>query len=145
MTHEEPDPDRWRAAWRQGITPKLSDRALAALRDGLAANDPRLIQGANTVGHFSPLATTRPRSSRATLPVAAACPLGFCGWIGDGLETVGEVEEYFADLINACDCIGLFAGRWFTCWFDETERSVAFPALLAEVTAEIARRKESTP
>jgi hypothetical protein len=29
--------------------------------------------------------------------------LGFCGWQGDGLETVGQVEEYFAEICFNAD------------------------------------------
>src|SRR5262249_42196250 len=57
-------------------------------------------------------------------PVEAACAVGFCGWQGDGLETVAEVEEFFARVCFEIDQrLGEPAAcRWFLNWFDETPR-----------------------
>jgi hypothetical protein len=57
-------------------------------------------------------------------PVEGACALGYCGWVGDGLETVGEVEEFFARMCFDVDQqLNELAGcRWWLNWFDETPR-----------------------
>src|SRR5918992_267026 len=80
--------ESWRTVWREGFAPVLSLKGLEALRDALAADDPRLTQGSTT--------TPPPLMCVQDWPVEAACALGFCGWQGDELETVGQVEEFFA-------------------------------------------------
>ena len=81
-------------------------------------------------------------------PVEAACALGYCGWQGDGLETVGEVEEFFARACFEADQrLGEPAAcRWFLNWFDDTPRDEMRRELLAEVNAPwpSASRRETT-
>jgi hypothetical protein len=80
-------------------------------------------------------------------PVEAACALGFCGWVGDGLETVGEVEEFFARVCYETDVrLGEAAAcRWFLNWYDETPREEMFRELLNEVNrALVIRRNQDT-
>jgi hypothetical protein len=127
--------DSWRKVWREGIAPHLSNDGLEALRQALAGDDARLLQGATT--------TPPPLSCVQDWPVEAACPVGFCGWQGDGLETVAEVEEFFARVCFEADkALGEPAAcRWFLNWFDETPRTEALPLLLAEVKRELARRR----
>jgi hypothetical protein len=69
--------------------------------------------------------------------------LGFCGWQGEGLETVAEVEEYFARLCFEVDQrLGEPAAcRWFLNWFDETPRDQMRTHLLAEVQRTLAQRR----
>ena len=80
--------EMWRRVWRDGLTARLSARALAALRAALLADDPRLVQGT----------TCSPPALQALCErrVETACALGYCGWQGEGLESVAEVEEYCA-------------------------------------------------
>src|SRR5438105_3101970 len=85
----------WRRVWRDGLAPQLSIRALQALRDALAEDDPCLIQGGTT--------TPPPLLSVADWPVEEACLIAYCGWRGEGLKTVAEVEEYFADKCQGVD------------------------------------------
>jgi hypothetical protein len=68
-------------------------------------------------------------------PVEAADVIGFCGWQGAGAETVGQVEQFFADACYQADvAIGEPAAcRWFLTWFDDTPRDVMRRELLAEV------------
>src|SRR5215475_13784837 len=80
--------ESWRKVWRNGVSPLLSNTAIEALRRGLISDDTRLIQGATT--------TPPPLQCVQDWPVEAACALGFCGWQGEGLGTVAEVEEFFA-------------------------------------------------
>ncbi len=108
--------ESWRRVWRDGLVPLLSTTGLEALRRGLADDDARLLQGATT--------TPPPLQCVHDWPVEAACALGYCGWVGDGLETVGEVEEFFARICFEADqALGEPAAcRWFLNWFDEAPR-----------------------
>ncbi len=128
--------ESWRKVWRDGVAPLLSNTALEALRRGLVSDDARLIQGA----------TTTPPTLQCVQdwPVEAACALGYCGWQGDGLETVAEVEEFFACMCFEIDQrLGEPAGcRWFLNWFDETPRDEMRRLLLAEVNRSLALRRD---
>jgi hypothetical protein len=133
----------WRHALREGVfaatrpdgSPFISDAALAALAAALAADDPRLVQDTTcrpkpTGGACGPL--TR-------YPVAGACLIGYCAWQGDGLETVGEVEEFFDNLCLAADeQMGRSAVWTFLEFFDDTPR----PEVLAALRVEVARERE---
>jgi hypothetical protein len=119
--------ESWRLVWRDGFAPVLSTTGLESLRDALRGDDPRLTQGSTT--------TPPPLMCVQDWPVEAACALGFCGWQGDALETVGQVEEFFA---RACCEADLRLGepaacRWFLNWFDDTPRDEMRRQLLAEV------------
>jgi hypothetical protein len=126
--------ESWRKVWRDGVVPLLSTESLDALRRGLVNDDARLIQGATT--------TPPPLQCVQDWPVEAACGLGYCGWQGEGLETVAEVEEFFAKMCFEIDrCLGEPAGcRWFLNWFDETPREEMRQLLLAEVNRALALR-----
>jgi hypothetical protein len=126
--------ETWRNVWRSGITPLLSTAALEALRQALESDDKRLIQGATT--------TPPPLQCVHAWPVEAACLLGYCGWQGEGLETVAEVEEFFARLCWACDQrLGeQAASRWLLNWYDETPRAEMRQQVLAEVRRSLALR-----
>src|ERR1700758_1757133 len=127
--------DSWRKVWREGLVPLLSTASLEALRQALTSDDARLIQGATT--------TPPPLQCVQDWPVEAACALGFCGGRGDGLETVAEVEEFFARMCFEIDQrLGEPAAcRWFLNWFDETPRDEMRRELLAEVNRALAQRQ----
>jgi hypothetical protein len=126
--------ESWRRVWREGLAPQLSPRALEALSVALTRDDPRLLQGATT--------SPPPLQCVQDWPVEAACALGFCGWQGDKLQTVAEVEEFFARACFEADQrLGEPAGcRWFLNWFDETPRAEMRRLLLAEVNRDLAQR-----
>jgi hypothetical protein len=126
--------ESWRKVWQEGVAPLLSTPGLEALARALANDDARLLQGATT--------TPPPLQCVQDWPVEAACTIGYCGWQGDGLETVAEVEEYFARVCFEVDqALGEPAAcRWFLNWFDETPREEVLRELLAEVNRELARR-----
>ncbi len=126
--------ESWRIVWRDGFVPVRSTTGLTALRDALRADDPRLTQGSTT--------TPPPLMCVQDWPVEAACALGYCGWQGDGLETVGEVEEFFARMCFEIDQrLGEPAGcRWFLNWFDETPREEVRREVLSEVQRVLAQR-----
>jgi hypothetical protein len=126
--------ESWRKVWREGLEPLLTTEALVALQQALQQDDPRLVQGATT--------SPPPLMCVQDWPVEAACALGYCGWVGDGLETVGEVEEFFARLCFETDCrLGEPAAcRWFLNWFDETPRDEMRRELLNEVRRALVQR-----
>jgi hypothetical protein len=127
--------DSWRKVWREGLAPQLSTAALEALERGLHSDDARLIQGATT--------TPPPLQCVQEWPVEAACALGFCGWQGENLETVAEVEEFFArTCFEADQRLGEPAAvRWFLNWFDDTPREEMRRLLLTEVGRTLAERR----
>lgn len=129
--------ESWRKVWRDGLVPLISTEGLEALRSALANDDARLLQGATT--------TPPPLQCVQDWPVEAACALGYCGWQGEGLESVAEVEEYFARLCFEVDQrLGEPAAcRWFLNWFDETPRDEMRSLLLAEVNRTLGRRRAS--
>jgi hypothetical protein len=131
--------ESWRKVWREGLAPLLSVAGLEALRAALVRDDPRLQQGATT--------TPPPLQCVQDWPVEGACAVGFCGWQGEGLETVGEVEEFFARTCFEIDQrLGEPAGcRWFLNWFDETPRDEMRRQLLAEVNRSLAQRQGGDP
>jgi hypothetical protein len=128
--------DSWRKVWREGMAPLISTAGLEALRTALANDDVRLLQGLTTTP------CPPPRVRECPL-VDGACALSFCGWQGEGLETVDEVEEYFARLCYETDLrLGEPAAcRWFLNWFDETPREEMRGLLLAEVNRVLAQRE----
>lgn len=127
--------ERWRKTWRVGFAPQLSVKQLSALAHALATDDPRLIQGATS--------TPPPLDGVQDWPVEAACAIGFCGWQGDGLTTVGKVDQFLA---GCCYAAAVLMGepaacRWFLNWFDETPRDEMRRLLLPEVRRELRRRR----
>ncbi len=126
--------DSWQLVWRNGFVPVLATAGLQALRDALLADDPRLTQGSTT--------TPPPLLCVQDWPVEAACALGFCGWQGEDLNSVGEVEEFFARACFEADQrLGEPAAcRWFLNWFDDSPREVMRRELLVEVEHALAAR-----
>lgn len=126
--------ESWRKVWREGVVPLLSTTALDSLQRALTNDDARLLQGATT--------TPPPLQCVQDWPVEAACALGYCGWQGEGLETVAEVEEFFARICFEIDQrLGEPAAcRWFLNWFDETPRHEMRDKLSSEVDRALAQR-----
>jgi hypothetical protein len=131
--------ESWRKVWREGAAPQLSTKGLLALRDALLTDDPRLIQGVSTM-------PPPPECGVQDLPCEAACLIGYAGWQGDGLNTVGEVEEFFdtiyfkiencIDEPAACGCL--------IKWFDKTPRDEMRRNLLQEVNRSLAERNHES-
>ncbi len=127
--------ESWRLVWRDGLAPVISTAGLEALADALRTDDQRLTQGSTT--------TPPPLMCVQDWPVEAANALGFCGWQGDELETVGQVEEYFARLCFEADVrLGEPAAvRWFLNWYDDAPRDRMRADLLAEAELVLAERR----
>jgi len=128
--------ESWRRVWREGVVPQLSTKALEALQEALVKDDPRLMQGCTT--------NPPPLQCVQDWPVEGGCALAYCGWEGDGLNTVAEVEEYFARLCFDVDQrLGEAAGcRFFLTWFDDTPREEMIRELLPEVGLALSQRRE---
>ena len=126
--------ESWRKVWREGIAPQLSRSGLEALRNALISDDDRLLQGS----------TSRPPPLQCMhdCAVEGACAVGYCGWQGDELETVGALDEFFAKVCYETDRhFGEpTACRWFLNWFDDTPRAEMRRRLLPEVNAVLAER-----
>lgn len=129
--------ESWRRVWRDGFAKVLPVDGLKALAEALRKDDPRLTQGCTT--------TPPPLMCVQDWPAEGACALGFCGWQGQGLTTVGEVEEFFAKAcFDADQLIGEPAAcRWFLNWFDDTPRDEMRGELLAEI--ELAMKASEVP
>lgn len=129
--------ESWRKVWQEGFAPGLSEAALRALKAALETDDARLIQGATT--------TPPPLMCVQDWPVEAACAIGFCGWKGERLDTVGDVEEFFArQCFDADGRLGEPAAcRWFLNAFDDTPRHEMWRMLLEEVEVTLAARPPS--
>jgi len=126
--------ESWRKVWREGFAPQLSTAGLQALRRALAFDDGRLLQGATT--------SPPPMMCVQDWPAEATCVIGFCAWQGEGLATVGELEDYFARACHEADqALGEPAAcRYFLNWFDDTPRDAMRRLLLEEVDLVLAQR-----
>ena len=132
LTIDTPLP--WKDCFHRGFVPALSTAALAALRDALKGNSPALIQKATT--------DPPPISVCMDWPVGAACAIGYAGWQGEHLETVLDVETFFAAACQMADRnLGEPAGcRHFLNQYDEWTREEMVQNLLPEVEAALAAR-----
>lgn len=125
----------WQEVWRKGYAKVFSTRALEELGTALHFNLPQLVQGVTTGP--PPLPVNQDK------PCEQADAIGYCGWIGEGLITVGQVEEFFAkSCFDVDQRLGEPAGcRWFLNWFDDTPRDEMRRELLAEIVRELDIRR----
>ncbi len=126
--------ESWRKVLREGVLPLLSVKHIEVLADGIEKDDSGLLQGATT--------TPPPLPCVETWPVEAACALAYVGWKADGLETVGETEEFFARMCFEIDQrLGEPAGcRWWLNFWDEEPRESLRALVLPELRAELVKR-----
>lgn len=110
--------EAWRKEWRDIICPRLSAVDLLALKEGLASNDPGLIQGATVLPPLGPL--------NHLARVEGACAIGYCGWKARDMGTNLEVNDFF-------NTVRPVITKAFINWFDATPRGKAFLWLLEEV------------
>ena len=128
--------DAWQKTWREGIQPQLGTKALASLYQALVGDDQRLIQGTT----IKPVPILR--TAEENDPVEACCPVAWCGWMGEGLEVVKDLETWFASVINVTNKIlGPFAAGIFFGFWDYGPRDTCRRLLLSEVEEELARRR----
>jgi hypothetical protein len=74
--------------------------------------------------------------------VQATCVLGYCGWQGEGLHTVGQLDEFFQKLCDAADqnFPEPAACRFFLNWYDDTPRDEMRRELFVEVALALRER-----
>lgn len=127
--------ESWRMVWREGFVKILGVAHLEALRQALLTDDIRLTQGSTTM--------PPPLMSMADWEPEAACAIGYCGWKGDGLKTVGEVERFFSTCcFNADIRLEENGGsHWFLNWFDDMPRREVIEQLLPEVDLALAQKR----
>ena len=125
----------WDQVFREGIAPQLTLDDLAALETALESDDPRLIQEGTT--HPPPL------RSFEECTVEGACAIGYAGWQGRSLETVGAVENVFGKVCLETDrrMQEPTACRTFLSWFDSQPRADVREKLLWVVRSVINRRR----
>jgi hypothetical protein len=128
--------ENWQIVWRDGIAPQLSTAGLETLERALAEDDERLLQGMTT--------SPPPLQCMQQCGIEGACAVGFCAWQGDGIDTVGALEEFFARVCFRTDQrMGEpTACRRFLNWFDDAPRIVVRHRLLDEVRRVLRRRRQ---
>ena len=126
--------EKWRRVWREGLVPQFSRNGLLALHSALVHDDPRLLQGA--------VSSPPPLDALRECAVNGTCAISLCGWKGEGLRNVGQVEEYFHRICDAADAAfhESAACRYFLNWYDETPRAQMRRELLAEVKRALRER-----
>ncbi len=128
----------WKYIWRKGFAPDMPTAGLEALVAALQTDSPLLIQGSTTM--------PPPMPCVELWPVEAADAIGFIGWQGNNLSTVGEVEEFFARACYEADeRLGEPAAcRWFLNWFDDAPRGEVRGELLNEVRRTLEERRAAS-
>jgi hypothetical protein len=125
--------------WHEGIAPLLSVESLQALRDAVERDDPALIQGANSL--------PPPILATSSWACEGACAIAYCGWKGDELTTVGEVDDFFGMVCHECNTklsLGDYAPvRYFLNYWDETPRPQLLSEFLPEVEKSLLNRLEN--
>lgn len=119
--------EAWRKVCREAFFPLVKLDTLHLLWMSLGGDDPRLGQGYTT--------DPPPLMAVQDWPVeSVGCPIAMCGVL-EGLETIGEVEEYFARLCFEIDNrLGEPAGvRHLLNWHDENPRAEVFSELFREI------------
>jgi len=129
--------ESWIHVWRNGFMPQLNNEMLETLLLALESDDQRLLQGAVTC--------PPPMRCVQDWPVEGACALGYCGWQVNGLQTVGQIEEFFARACFATDCHldEPAACRRFLNWFDNTPRAEMRRRLGNEIKHNLQERKNA--
>lgn len=127
--------EKWELVFRDGFAPHLSTAGLEALAKAIEEDDYRLLQGATT--------SPPPMQCVQDWEAEAACAIGFCGWQGEGLKTVADVEEFFGKRCFDCDMAieEPAACRWFLNWADETPRAEMRRRLLP-VVQDVLRQRQ---
>ncbi|MBM3995175.1 MAG: hypothetical protein FJ303_13635 [Planctomycetes bacterium] len=126
--------EKWRRVWREGLAPNLPVAGLLALERALRDDDPRLLQGV--------VSTPPPFEAVRNATVTSCCAICYCGWKGDRLRTVGEVEAFYHRICESADAVFSEAAacRFFLNWYDATPRYEMRHEMLGEVRRTLARR-----
>jgi hypothetical protein len=109
-------------------------KSLEALRQALVYEDKRLLRGDTLIplgGWDMPKAL-----------VSSCCPVAWCGWQGEGLHMVYEIQDFFARICHEADkLLGEEAAcGYFTAAWDANE--ISRDELLSEVELALQRGGE---
>lgn len=121
--------ESWRMSWREAVAPRLSLAGLRALREGIINRDPALIHGATVIPGPEVRPNVAPRG---------ACGIAYPGWKGDGLQTVGEVQFYWNEVVGTEGRCGSFIS-----WWDESTDEKIASELLPEIDMAIKAKEAS--
>lgn len=130
----QPSMPNWEHCWRKGFEPQLSLLQLIALRNAIQNDDPNLLQEQTT--------NPPPLLSCADQKCCGGCAIAFCG-MSEGKETVGEVEEFFAQTCYQCDQLlgEMVACRYFLNFWDENTMDAIKAKFLPVLEENIEARK----
>jgi hypothetical protein len=118
----------WREAW-PALEDHLSTAVLQAMLAGLEAEDVRLVQG---ITHLPTLAT-----APANAVPKCGCLVAYGLWIGEGLQTIGDIDERFSQVNRAVAS----AYRVFGAWDASQDIAEARRLFLPVVRAAVRRRQ----
>jgi hypothetical protein len=118
----------WREAW-EDLEPHLSTPVLSAMLAGLESNDARIVQGV----------THQPSLARApsNAPPECGCLVAFGLWVGEGLETIGQIDQRFSQVNRAVPTAYRVFGAFDASQSIEEARRLFLPV----VRAAVARRQ----
>lgn len=130
-------------AWHHGIAPAIGIDRLAKMREGLAVDDPSIIQGLVVQGYLTESTAFPFPCYIDRMPVFSACAIGWAAWRYDQLRAVGSVRMYVRAVLDAADhsleqeCVqaivrGITSADWID-WYDTAPRADVLAELLAEV------------
>lgn len=118
--------EAWREAWRRGFAPQFHSETLRGLLAALRSNSVQIGQDYTCYPW--------PNPSNYERACESACPVGYCGMV-DGLETVGEVNEFFGEVCHNAD--RLLGGPGECRHFLNAVDSWSRPQLLANLIPEV--------
>jgi hypothetical protein len=121
----------WRTAWME-LEARLSLPVLEAMLDGIESADPRLVQG---VTHLPPLSL-----APADAAPACGCLVGYGLWIGEGLRSIGEIDERVRQINRAVTNMPAVMGRVIDAWDGASSIDAARQLFRPVVRAALERR-----
>jgi hypothetical protein len=128
----------WREVWRESIAPQLSVHELSFLRDAVAKNDKRLIQGSTC----NPPALPCVRD----WPAIGGCLFGLLAFRECESPKTAEVEASFARVVVGANSAGAPCDTdRFLDFFDDTPRDRMLAELLPEIETELLQRGSQSP
>lgn len=125
--------ESWRKVWREGIAPHLLTDGLKSLLVALRKDDPRIIQGANTLPY--------PEKSVPDWPVEACDAVCWTYWQGRPSVSLEEIELQFATICYTCnETLGYEAITQFLDAYDRWPRQEMRQNMIEEVELVLAHR-----
>ncbi len=125
--------EAWKKVFHDGLVPHLDMYDLGWLKQLLQENSVKLIQGT----------TVLPSGAWGKEKAERSCLLGCIGMLR-GIQTVDEIEEFFASMcFSIDDTMGEPAAcRWLLNFYDDTPRREMIDALLPEVDIALKKKEQ---